>query len=161
MAKTEVLALASPGSRPLKNAKYEKYCRLRAAAQPRIAAYREAGGKTRADDDVYSNACRLERRSGIRGRISYFRREGEELIIAKRRRIEAQLWAIAEANLQDFFEPHEVIARDHTGQPTHDENGALSTETRVRPKLLTDLSPETAKLIEDVTFDSKRRAVPK
>ena len=38
---------------------------------------------------------------------------------------------------------------------------ALSVETRVRPKLLTDLSPETAKLIEDLTFDSKGRAVPK
>ena len=38
---------------------------------------------------------------------------------------------------------------------------ALLVETRVRPKLLTDLSPGTAKLIEDVTFDSKGRAVPK
>jgi hypothetical protein len=37
----------------------------------------------------------------------------------------------------------------------------LLVETRVRPKLLTDLSPETAKLIEDLTFDSKGRAVPK
>ena len=27
--------------------------------------------------------------------------------------------------------------------------------------MLTDLSPETAKLIEDLTFDSKGRAVPK
>jgi len=37
----------------------------------------------------------------------------------------------------------------------------LSTETRVRPKLLTDLPPEMAKLIEDVVIDSKGRAVPK
>ena len=35
------------------------------------------------------------------------------------------------------------------------------TETRERPKLLADLSPETAKLIEDVKIDSKGRAVPK
>ena len=34
-------------------------------------------------------------------------------------------------------------------------------ETRERPRLLTDLSPETAKLIEDVTIDSKGRAIPK
>ena len=32
---------------------------------------------------------------------------------------------------------------------------------RVVPRLLTDLDPETAKLIEDVTYDSKGRAVPK
>ena len=161
MPKTDVPALASPGSRALKNAKYEKYCRLRAAAQPRIRAYREVGWKTANDDDAYSNACRLERRSEIRDRISYLSRQEEELIVAKRQRIEAQLWAIAEANLQDFFEPHEVIARDHTGQPTHDENGGLLVETRVRPKLLTDLSPELAALIEDVVIDSKGRAIPR
>jgi transcriptional regulator with XRE-family HTH domain len=28
------LAIASPGSRPLKSARYERYCRLRAIAQP-------------------------------------------------------------------------------------------------------------------------------
>ena len=32
---------------------------------------------------------------------------------------------------------------------------------RVVPRPLTDLAPETAKLIEDVTIDSKGRAVPK
>jgi len=38
---------------------------------------------------------------------------------------------------------------------------ALSTETRVRPKLLTDLPPEAAKLVEDIEFDNKGRAIPK
>jgi hypothetical protein len=49
MAKTDLLAIASPGSRALKNEKYEKYCRLRASAQPRIYAYREAGWETSDD----------------------------------------------------------------------------------------------------------------
>ena len=58
MAKIDLLAaIASPGSRPLKNAKYEHFCRLRASAQPRIAAYREAGWQTSNDDDAYSNAA--------------------------------------------------------------------------------------------------------
>jgi hypothetical protein len=56
----------SPGSRALKNAKYEKFCRLRASAQPRVAAYRGAGWEESDDDDAYSNACRLERRPGVR-----------------------------------------------------------------------------------------------
>ena len=34
-------------------------------------------------------------------------------------------------------------------------------ETRERPRLLADLSPETAKLIDDITIDSKGRAIPK
>ena len=38
---------------------------------------------------------------------------------------------------------------------------ALSTEVRERPKLLADLSPELAKLIEDVTVDSKGQLIPK
>jgi hypothetical protein len=34
-------------------------------------------------------------------------------------------------------------------------------ETRERPRLLTELDPETAKLIEDVTVDSKGRLIPR
>ena len=71
MAKTDLLAISSPGLRALKNAKYEKYCRLRASAQPRMAAYREAGWEASDDNDAYSNACRLERRPGVRERIEY------------------------------------------------------------------------------------------
>src|SRR6516165_10547793 len=161
MTKLNALAIASPGSRPLKNTRQERYCRLRASAQPRIPAYREAGWETSDDADAYSNGCRLERRREIKDRISYLSRQEEDLIVEKRERIEAQLWAIAEGNIQDFFEPHEVVQRDHTGQPTHDEKGALSTETRVRPKLLTDLSPDLAKLIEEVRPDARGRLIPK
>jgi hypothetical protein len=161
MAKADVVIAASPGSRPLKNAKYEKYCRLRASAQPRIPAYREAGWETSEDDNAYSNGCRLERRPKIRERIAYLVKQAEERIIEKRQRLEERLWSIHESNIQDFFETYDTVKRDHTGQPEHDEKGALSVETRVRPKLLTDLSPEAAKLIEDVTYDSKGRAVPK
>ena len=50
-----------------------------------------------------SNACRLERRSEIRDRIAYLTRQAEELIAEKRQRIEERLWAIHEANIQDFF----------------------------------------------------------
>src|SRR5260370_27037981 len=88
MAKTDLLAIASSGSRALRNAKYESYCRLRASAQPRIPAYREAGWETSDDDDAYSNACRLERRPGVRERIEYLSHQDEELIAENRRRIE-------------------------------------------------------------------------
>jgi hypothetical protein len=87
MAKTHLLALAPPGSRALKNAKYERYCRLRASALPRIKAYREAGWETSDDDAAYSNACRLERRPGVRERIEHLSHQDEELVAEKRRRI--------------------------------------------------------------------------
>jgi len=37
----------------------------------------------------------------------------------------------------------------------------LSLEKRVRPKLLTDLSPDAARLIEEVRPDSRGRLIPK
>ena len=92
-------------------------------------------------------------------------RQAEDRIAEKRARIEERLWAIHEADFADYFETYQAIERDHNGRPVptnpDDPNSALSTQTRVRPKLLTDLSPETAKLIEDVTIDSKGRLIPK
>jgi hypothetical protein len=168
MAKTNVLAIASPGSRALKNAKYENYCRLRASAQPRIPAYREVGWHSKRDDDAYANACRLERRSEIRDRIAYLTRQAEELIAEKRQRIEEQLWAVLGANIGDYFEAYEAVKRDHTGQPEREtiqtktgEISALSTERRVRPKLLVDLPPAVRKQIEEVTVDSRGRLIPR
>jgi hypothetical protein len=107
MAKTDLLAISSPGSQSFKNAKSEKYCRLRATLQPRIHAYREAGWQATDDDDAYSNACRLERRTGVRERIEYLSHQDEELIAEKRQRIEGQLWAIHEADIGDCFETYE------------------------------------------------------
>jgi hypothetical protein len=150
-----------PGSRALKNSKQEKYCRLRAALQPRAQAYREAGWNDRSDAGAYSHACRLETRPGVRARIAFLSRQAEEMIAVKRERIEAQLWAIAEGNIADFFEPYDTVKRDHTGQPEHTDGGALLTETRVRPKLLTDLPPDLAKLIEDVQVDNRGRLIPR
>jgi hypothetical protein len=121
MVKADVVIPASPGSRPLKNAKYERYCRQRASAQPRIAAYREAGWETTDDADVYSNACRLERRAEIQDRITHLTREQEGLIAEKRRRIEERLWAIHEANIQDFFEQYETPKTDKNGDPIIDK----------------------------------------
>ena len=170
MMKTDLPALPSPGSKALRNSKLEKYCRLRAALQPRAQAYLEAGWNDRSDASAYSHACRLERRTGVRDRIAYLSRQAEEMIAVKRERIEAQLWAIADGNIADFFETHEVVQRDHTGQPmtepkcneiTGEMETALSLEKRVRPKLLTDLPRDLAKLIEEVRVDNHGRLIPK
>jgi hypothetical protein len=143
MAKTDLLALASPGSRPLKNAKYEKYCRLRASAQPRIPAYREAGWETSDNDDAYSNACRLERRPGVRERIEFLSHQDEGLIAEKRQRIEGQLWAIHEADIGEYFESYEIDGK-----------------TIEQPKRLKDLPTEVRRNIEKVVIDGRGRAVP-
>jgi Terminase small subunit len=143
MAKSELPAIASPGSRALKNAKHEKYCGLRASAQPRISAYREAGWEASDDDDAYSNACRLERRPGVRERITYLSHQDEELIAEKRRRIEGQLWSIHEADIGEYFESYEIDGK-----------------TIEQPKRLKDVPPEIRRNIEKIIIDGRGRAVP-
>jgi hypothetical protein len=160
MAKTDLLAIASPGSRALKGAKYEKYCRLRASAQPRIQAYRETGWEASDDDDAYSNACRLERRPGIKDRIEYLSKQQEELIAEKRQRIEERLWAIHEADIGDFFETVEVAKSDKDGKLETDETGKMLTVKKQRPRLLSDLPPDLRKAIEHVQVDAKGNVVP-
>jgi hypothetical protein len=143
MTNTDVLAIASPGSRALKNAKYESYCRLRASAQPRIRSYREVGWRSTKDNVAYANACRLERRPEIQDRIAYLTRQEEGLVVEKRRRIEETLWSMHEADIGDYFETHEVDGK-----------------TIERPKHLTDLPAEIRKNIEKILIDGRGHAVP-
>jgi hypothetical protein len=143
MAKIDLLAIASPGSRALKNAKYERYCRLRASAQPRIPAYREAGWETSDNDDAYSNACRLERRPGVRERIEYLSHQDEELIAEKRRRIEERLWSMHEAAIGDYLETFEIDGK-----------------TIERPNRISELPREVQQNIEKIVIDGRGRAVP-
>ena len=127
MAKTDVLAIACPGSKALTNAKREQYCRSRALARSRIQAYREAGWGSRSDNASYVNACRLERRPEIQDRIGYLTRQEEELVVEKRRRIEETLWSIHEADIGEFFETYETAKTDKNGNIETDENGKIVT----------------------------------
>jgi Terminase small subunit len=161
MAKTELLAIAPPASRPLKNSKHEKYCRLRAALQPRAQAYREAGWNTSSDDGAYSHACRLERRPGVKARIEFLSRQDEELIAQKRRRIEEKLWLALEADFGDCFETYEVAKIDKGGSMETDAAGKMKTVRKQRPKLINDLPPDLRKVISDVTVDRFGNYTPK
>src|SRR5215469_7077616 len=148
--KPQLLVVPIPGSRPLSNARHEHYCRLRSLLCPKGQALREAGMRAVKNHDAVSNATRLERRQDVGDRIAFLVRQEEEVLAEKRKRIEEMLWAIHEADIGDYFETYEAVKRDHTGQPARTDEGGLLTETRVRPKLLTDLPPDLAKLIEDV-----------
>ena len=66
-----------------------------------------------------------------------------------------------EVNIKDFFEQFAEPVTDKSGNPVTDEKGTPLTRVRERPRLLTELPPDLAALIEDVTIDRKGRAVPK
>ena len=157
----------SPGSKPLKHSKWERYARYRAQALPRIVAFRKLGNYAANDKIAHNNASRLEKRPGVKDRINYLTKQAEERIIEKRQRIEEKLWAIHEANIQDFFTTEDDLNPTEGSNPAEISNKpdhqkvAVSRRVRVVPRPLTELDPETAKLIEDVTVDSRGRLVPK
>lgn len=165
---TSVLVTSSPGSRPINNAKRERYARYRAQALSRIEAYRKAGGGAIKDNVAYIAAMQWEKNQLVRDRIAYLTKQAEERIIEKRQRIEERLWAIHEANIQDFFTTEDDLNPTETGNNPAEiannpdqQKGAVSSRARVVPRPLTELDPETAKLIEDVTIDSKGRLIPR
>jgi hypothetical protein len=103
----------------------------------------------------------LEKRAGVKERIAYLTKQAEERIAEKRARIEERLWAIHEANIQDLFEVAERAKTNKDGNIETDENGRMLTVREERPRLISDLAPEVAQLIEDVTADSKGRLIPR
>ena len=93
----------SPGSKPLKHSKWERYARYRAQALPGIVAFRKLGNYAANDKIAHNNASRLENKPSVKDRINYLTKQAEERIAEKRARIEKRLWSIHEANIQDFF----------------------------------------------------------
>ena len=158
----------SPGSKPLKHSKWERYARYRAQALPRIVAFRKLGNYAANDKIAHNNASRLENKPGVKARIHYLTKQAEERIIEKRQRIEERLWSIHESNIQDFFTTEVDLNPTETSNnpaeiannPDQQKVGVLP-RARVVPRPLTELDPETAKLIEDIAIDSKGRLIPK
>jgi hypothetical protein len=129
--------------------------------QPRAPAYREAGWETSDEAAAYSNACRLERRPGVRERIAFLSHQAEELIAEKRQRIEAQLWAIHESDPGALWETYEVAKTSKDGKLATDQDGKMLTVRKQRPKLINDLPPELRRVIEDVAIDRNGNVIPK
>jgi U3 small nucleolar RNA-associated protein 14 len=140
----KALAIASDGSNPLRNTRHERYARLRAQALPRNVAFRKAGNVAKNDNVIDANACRLEKKPGVRERIDYLVRQAEDRIIEKRVALEEKLWAIHEGNIQDFFEVAERAKTNKAGEIETDENGRVLTVREERPRLISDLAPEVA-----------------
>jgi hypothetical protein len=157
----KALAIPFDGSKPLKNNMWERYARFRAQALPRIVAYRRAGNTIKGDNGAAVNACRLERKPGMRERIEYLTRQAQERLAEKRVTLEEQLWAVHEADIGAFWETYEAAKTDREGKLETDQDGKMLSVRKQRAKLINDLPPEFRKLIEDVTVDRHGNVVPK
>lgn len=150
-----------PGSRPLRNTNHERFCRLRAVLRPKADAYRQAGWNIANDIVASSAASRLERRQDVADRIAFLSRQDEEILRAKRARIEEFLWVVHESNTADLWETVEVERTDKDGKPILDENGIPLKKTIQRAKMLSELPPDVQRIVETCEIDKQGRVVPK
>jgi hypothetical protein len=153
---------ASPGARTRQRQQLNvRYAKFRAAALPRIVAFRKAGCVAKNDHVADTNSFRLEKKPGVRERIEYLARQAQERVIEKRVALEEQLWAIHEADIGDFFETYEVAKTNRDGKLETDQESKMFTVRKQRAKLINDLPRESRKLIEDVTVDRHGNFIPK
>jgi hypothetical protein len=146
-----------PGFAPLRNDRHEKFAFKRALLTPKAEAYRAAGWTAKDDHAAAGNASRLERRPDVAARIAYLRRRGDEQILhAKRERLEEFLWTVHESNIASLWETAEVEKRDITG-----EDGKPVMVKRQVPKLLSDLPEDVARTVETCGVDENGRVIPK
>jgi hypothetical protein len=141
------------GSLPLRNSKHERFARHRSMLMPKVEAYRAAGFESTTDHDALGNACKLERKKDIIARVAWLCRQDEDILKAKRRRLEEFLWNIHEVNYADFFEPHERAELDEDGE----ETGYLLKEHSLKP--FSALPPEHQHVIQSLKYTEKGRPV--
>lgn len=119
----------TPGSLPLRNARRERYCRLRVLGVSPIAAAREAGftagleTKTAEHDKtagLRGVASKLEKGNSkgavaVRERIAFLAGNDDEVLRAKRRRIEERLNDILDAPIKDVMVGVPALLDDEGG----------------------------------------------
>ena len=150
-----------PGSKPLRDPKKERFCRLRAVLRPKADAYRQSGHKSESDHAAAGNASRLERRQDISDRIAYLSRQEDEILQIKRQRIEEFLWTVHEANVAQMWEMQEILAYDRQGKPIIDEEGKQVTKLVQRPKSIHEMPEDVQRVVESISINEAGFVVPK
>jgi hypothetical protein len=126
------LVVVTPGSQPLRNPKHERFARLRAMLRPKAEAFRECGLRAATDKIAVDSAWRLEHRKDVADRISYLSRQDEDLIKAKRQRLEEGLWNILEADPVTMFDASGVKDLENMPAEVRQAIEAISVDKKGR-----------------------------
>ncbi len=151
------------GNRPLRNPAHERYARARSLLVPRVEAYRDAG---LGGEDYHAdrgNAAKLERKQVVLDRVAFLTRQPEEVLAAKRARIESFLWAAHETNYADFWKsvevPEFVAIYDEDGDPTGQTAPTGRMVKRQQLRTFDELTDEQQRMIESLKFTEKGKPI--
>ncbi len=155
-----------PGSAPLRRPSHERYARARSMLRPKIEAYRYAFEHPERDDEapmtvhaLRGNASKVERRKDVQARIAWLTRQDEDVLAAKRRRLEEFLWEIHEANYADFWTTRTAFERDEDGEILLDSEGKPRERTFQDIRMFGELPVEHQRLIESLKYTEKGRPI--
>jgi hypothetical protein len=133
-----------PGSIPLRNPAHEIYARERALMLPPRLAAQKAGFAPSST----GQSGKLERSAKMQARIAYLTRQQEDILRAKRARLEQFWWMAIETDIAEYFEKAEEVVYDAEGN-------AAGTRTVQRLKFFENIEPEQRQLVEGLTFTEK------
>jgi hypothetical protein len=149
----------APGSFPLRNARREMYCRERALCSSPLLAYRAAGFKSCDNHAARGNAVKLERSAAVRDRIAYLTRQDEDVIRAKREKLEGYLFAVHNFDIADYYVDVERPLLTKDGDPVLGRDGKpiLRTVQELRP--FSDLAAEQRAIIQGLKYTDSGRPI--
>jgi hypothetical protein len=158
-----------PGARPLRIPAHERYARARSLLVPKVEAYRDAyrdEDRSDAERDYHAdrgNASKLERKQKVLDRIKFLTRQPEEVLRAKRERIESFLWAAHETNYADFWKsvdvPEYVAVYDDDGEPTGETAPTGRMVKRQTLRMFDELTEEQQRMIASLKYTEKGRPI--
>jgi hypothetical protein len=129
--------------------------------RPKVEAFRQCGLRAATDKIAVDSAWRLEHRKDVADRIAYLSRQEEDLIKAKRQRLEESLWHQLDADIGNLFETIEVPKLNRKGEPVLDKDGHPVTQKRQVVRDLQQVPPELRHAIESISIDAKGNATVK
>lgn len=146
-----------PGSEPLANAKWELYARERALCCSRMVAYRNAGFESEDDHAARGNAGKLERKRAITDRIAWLCRQDEDVLRAKRQRIEEFKWSVKNADIGSYYVMVELPILNKEGNPVLDDEGKQRVRIVQNLKAFSDMTAEQRSIIQSLKYTDSGR----
>lgn len=151
--------LIVPGSQPLGNARREAYANERALCSSRLLAYRNAGFKSCSDHDAAGNGAKLERNQEMRDRIAWLCRQPEDVVRAKRARIEQFKWDTLNHRISDYYIMVERPILDKKGDPVLDADGNRCTRLVQDIKPFSQMTDEQVAVIQSLKYTDSGRPI--